>query len=158
MYTFKEASLDDVEKIIGLIKMRVSWMRGRGIIQWNETSYFESYPREYFEELAKNHELFIFLENDEIIAASALREKDERWEDDVPALYIHNFVSREKGAGREMLRFMEKRSKDMGKKSLRLDCQKDNLKLNDFYINLGFILRGFVDEGLYKGSKYEKIL
>lgn len=63
-----------------------------------------------------------------------------------------------KAAGRALLNFCEELSRKEGKECIRLDCQKGNDKLNDFYASMGYEFVGPMVEDDYEGIKREKTL
>ena len=62
------------------------------------------------------------------------------------------------GAGRALLGHCEEQARRWGKEYLRLDCQRDNNKLNQYYENLGFMPVGTVEDAPYYGIRREKKL
>jgi ribosomal protein S18 acetylase RimI-like enzyme len=60
----------------------------------------------------------------------------------MPAGYVHSFTIDRKHYGKKkgivVLQMIEKKSKDNGKRYLRLDCASNNLKLKKYYEKFGF--------------------
>lgn len=101
--------LDD---IYNLFIKRIDWMDRVGIKQWNVTNYTESYPKSYYKKQIEEKHLYVITNNEKIVSAIVLLEKDERWKEDnkCSAYYLHNFVTdiQIKGIGKRMLEFVEK--------------------------------------------------
>ncbi len=159
---FCTAENRDLEDIIKLICKRIEWMDERGLHQWNETNYLNIYNICYFESLIENGEMYVLKLEDEVVAAVALFESDARWKYDEhrESFYVHHLVTSTQypGVGTILLEQCEQMAVRHGKCSMRLDCQKDNDRLNAFYESLGYVLVGEVSEGDYFGNKREKTL
>lgn len=103
--------------------------------------------------------LHVLCDGDEVLCAAALREYDAWWDDDAPAIYVHNFVSRlDSGAGTLLLRHAEECARKMGKAWLRLNSAADNPALTRYYEALGFVPVGPCEDGPYKGIRRQKAL
>ena len=150
----------DAADILGLIRRRIAWMDERGIHQWNEDAYLEVFPHAYFVRAADEGRLYVVRQGGELAGAFTLFETDARWEDRMPALYVHNLVSHpgRRGAGRAALRFCEEEARRRGVGRLRLDCIASNRELNAFYDTLGFRFAGTCAVGWYRGTLREKRL
>lgn len=159
-FSFERADFSDLEKVFALIDARIRWMDEKGIEQWNKTDYWGCYPKQYYIDIVKNGSLFILKRTNgrEIIGAVVLTEHDNRWLDDQPAFYIHNFATaiEEKGAGKIILDNIEKLAEECGKSAIRLDCARTNEKLNQYYESAGFRFVEPVTDGIYTGNKREK--
>ena len=159
---FCTAENRDLEDIIKLICKRIEWMDERGLHQWNETNYLNIYNICYFESLIEKGEMYVLKLEDEVVAAVALFDSDARWKYDEhrESFYVHHLVTSTQypGVGTILLEQCEQMAVRHGKCSMRLDCQKDNDRLNAFYESLGYVLVGEVSEGDYFGNKREKTL
>ena len=95
-----------------------------------------------------------------VVGAIGLLEKDEFWNDNVKALYIHNLVGdvNKRGVGKFLLEEVEKIAKEREIRVLRLDAKIDDKKLNDYYESFGYKEVGTCTEADYIGYKREKIL
>ena len=106
--------------------------------------------------------MYVITNNEKIVSAIVLLEKDERWKEDnkCSAYYLHNFVTdiQIKGIGKRMLEFVEKLAIKNKKTKLRLDCAENNEFLNNYYEKAGYNIVGKCTEGLYTGNKREKNL
>ncbi len=153
------ATSNDIPTIITLIQERIEWMDRMNINQWNKSDYLKTFTLDYFTQVIENKNLYK-VENQTIIGAFTLFDHDERWTDNLPALYIHNLVSKEESAsvGDNIILFCEEKASEQGIARLRIDCQQDNIKLNDYYEKRGFIYINSFQEELYSGNRREKII
>jgi len=162
--TFRKARLQDVEAIMALVQRRIDWMNVVGLHQWNETDYFGRYPREYWE---RNIDYFLVGEADiHVVVAIALYTEDVRWTRDGhytgnlsgAAYYLHHLVTdpAAKGAGVEMMKYVEHYAAEQGIHLLRLDSAVGNLSLEKYYNALGYTSCGICQDRLYHGILREK--
>ncbi len=160
--TLESAEAKHISDIFALYEQRVQWMDTVGLKQWNVTDYLNAYPKEYYLELQKDHQLYVWKQDHKIIGALALFDTDEYWSicDHSTAFYIHHLVTDPKyhGVGTKMLAQAEKIAAACGKKYLRLDCAVDNTALNQYYEKLGFTYQGKCQDGPYLGNRLEKLL
>lgn len=157
-YMFREIEKEEVQKVYELILDRIEWMNENDIHQWNETNYTDAYPLSYYEEKREKGQLFGLIEEEHIVCAAVLLEEDERWNDSIPSLYVHNLVSSRniKGAGKRFFACLEDYAHKQGKKYIRLDSARDNPSLTSYYTSLGFIEVGTCIDGPYKGICRQK--
>lgn len=73
------------------------------------------------------------------------------------AFFIHHLATdfNYSGIGKDLIYFAREQAKIYHKKYLRLDCFKSNSKLNHYYQELGFELRGSGKEGGYDYNLWE---
>ncbi|MBQ6152661.1 MAG: GNAT family N-acetyltransferase [Ruminococcus sp.] len=160
---FRPALESDIDSVFSLIAKRVYWMDKVGIRQWNATDYLRVYPREYYLACQKNHELYLYEDNDVITGVFVLFDKDVRWKDNdevSDACYLHNLATDPavKGLGRFLITKAEEVTVQRGKRRLRLDCAVDNPFLNEYYEEMGYKLCGECIDDLYIGNLREKFL
>lgn len=138
MYTFSPASLADLDAVFALIDRRVLWMQARDNHLWD--TYREAYPDDYFHALVREGRLYLLKKDGETAAMISLWDRDEKWTDGAPALYLHNLAAdaRFPGAGAEILRRCGERTQALGLQRLRLDCSAKNPQLNEYYEGQGF--------------------
>ncbi|MDO5544490.1 MAG: GNAT family N-acetyltransferase [Eubacteriales bacterium] len=162
VYLFREAAPDEVSQVFSLILKRMRWMDEKGIRQWNVTRYNEAYPQSYYAKRQRQRELFVLTnpQTDEVIGAAVLKQSDERWTDDAPAMYLHNFVTKvgSHGAGNTFLNCAEAYAASMGKVYIRLDSAEGNRALGRYYEEHGYLSAGTCEEGLYRGILRQKLL
>ena len=149
MYTFSPASFDDLPAAFALIDRRVLWMQARNNHLWD--FYREVYPDDYFRDLIRNGRLYLLKQDGELAAMISLWDRDHRWTDSAPALYLHNLAADERfpGAGAEILRRCGERAIAEGRDRLRLDCSAKNPRLNAYYEEQGFAFAAACPGNIY---------
>ncbi len=95
-YVFRKIIQEEIPSMFSLVLKRIVWMDENNIRQWNVTNYAEAYPENYYYEQYENGNVFVLEEEKtgEIVCAAILQETDKRWNDNVPSIYLHNFVSK----------------------------------------------------------------
>lgn len=160
--TFRALGADEVPQMRALILARVAWMDEVGIHQWNDTDYDGVYPLAYYEECFARGELYGLFDGDGVmLAVAALKERDERWEQDgKAAFYVHHLASRigARGAGSQCLLAIEDHARATGKTHVRLDSAVDNATLTAYYEARGYRPVGHCIDGAYTGILREKKL
>lgn len=165
--TFRKARLQDVDDIMRLVQLRIDWMNDKGLHQWNETDYFGRYPRSYWE--GNIGYFLVGEENGMVVVAMALYTEDVRWTRDgkldhpiadTDAYYLHHLVTDPicKGAGVEMMLYVEQYAMQNGVIMLRLDSAVGNQALEKYYTDLGYKACGICHDRLYHGVLREKQL
>ena len=161
-YIFRQIKKEELPAFFDIILSRMKWMDEVGIKQWNVTKYDEVYPLSYYEEKRQAGQLFVLekVETGEIVCGAVLKEHDERWEDDPPAIYLRNFATRldSKGVGILFMEYAEKYAVSCNKEYFRLDSADDNIPLAKYYENLGFVSVGSCVDGAYSGILRQKKL
>ena len=162
-YRFAQGTCRDLPRFYDLLRQRIAWMDQVGIQQWNTTDYWGVYPESHYEALTDRGEFYVlFREADGLlVSGAALYDSDPRWPDCTPpAFYVHHLVTdmAEKGAGRAMLRACEDLGRRRGKIYLRLDCAVDNVPLNRYYEEQGYLPAGSCIDGAYAGTLRQKWL
>lgn len=163
-YTFMLADETELEEVYALINQRIEWMDEVGIQQWNVTKYWEAYPKSYFINQVQQGNLYVLKQMDtkKVIGAVVCLTTDKRWKNSssVSAYYLHNFVTdkNEPGVGKLILKYVEDLGIKNHKTHIRLDCAIHNTRLNAYYEEKGYILKGQCEDGLYKGNNREKLL
>ena len=149
-----------------LVQRRIDWMNVVGLHQWNETDYFGRYPRSYWE---KNIACFLVGEEEgRVEVAIALYTEDVRWTRDGiytgsfrgATFYLHHLVTDPvaKGAGKQMMLYVEQYAIEHHVSLLRLDSAVGNLALERYYTDLGYTACGTCHDQLYHGVLREKLL
>ena len=161
-YIFRKAENNEFQRVFSLILERMHWMDDCGIKQWNVSSYDEIYPLDYYKDAQSNGLLYVLVDNssEDVVCAGILKDSDERWTDDEPAFYLHNFVSEigKTGVGAIFLQLATDLALEQSKNYLRLDSSVDNDKLAKYYEKQGFLPVGTCTDGEYKGILRQKLL
>ena len=159
---FREIREAEIPQMFELIRARIAWMDEQGMRSWNTTNYLQRYPLEYYAEEARRHQLFVLADESrgKLLSAAVLLRQDERWSDNAPAIYIHNFVSAfgEKGAGSLFLQHTEAHARRLGLSLVRLDSIENNAAISAYYDSRGYAAVGKCEDGPYHGVLREKRL
>ena len=163
-YQFRCAQPQDADTVMQIIRERVDWMAKNNIHQWDQ-EYLSIYPAEYYSRKIQEKEIYLACTpEDEIVGLVAVLEQDPYWgiPSDKNSYYLHHLATKcgVHGAGKALLDFCEELARKNGKESLRLDCQKCNTRLNEFYASMGYerVDTGAVEDGGYVGIRREKSL
>lgn len=135
------ANKNDIPSILKILKQRCEWFKKNKIEQWGDWYYTELYNTDYFINMMNKYKLYVVKKENEVIGVFLLKTEDkEYWKDDRNAYYIHHLATKLGYAnlGIEILNFIEKLAKQNAVKYLRLDCMRENKKLNKYYENYGF--------------------
>ena len=158
-YIFRPARGEELKYVFSLINERIHWMDKMGNNQWNKIDYWKYYPASYFYIACSEKRLYILKDEElnRIVAVGVLSEKDNRWNDDKRAIYLHNFVTAidVKNIGSKFLEYCEEYATSLCKNYMRLDCKKSNEKLNKYYEMHGYVYFEEVVDGEYVGNKRE---
>lgn len=149
---FRLAAMQDLSRLKDMYKQIVKNMNEHGIQIWDDI-----YPCEFFEEDIKNNQLYVLLNNGEIISAFVLcdtnpGEKAVQWRDNhAKALYIDRLgvavKDSKKGIGSLMLSKAKEVAKVLGAEYLRLFVVDINEPAIMLYIKNGFVkANGIYDE------------
>ncbi len=146
--SFEKACINDLDNILELYKERMKWFKEKEIKQWSK--YLEHHPKDEFIDVINNSNYFILKENNEIIAGFELSTDSKYWNDEkAKAYYIYKLVTKVgyKNIGELVFEICKDITKNNNMGYLRLDCLKNNDKLNQIYNNHGFklIKNGYED-------------
>ena len=157
---FRPVLPEEAPKVFYLVMSRVAWMDRVGIHQWNDTKYDQRYPLYYYEQKAKDGELFVLEEDGEFLCVGALFREDVRWPERAKALYLHHFAAKVdlKGIGSRFLEEAENYAKAQGMEYMRLDSAIGNKNLENYYAFRGYTECGRCQDGLYHGILRQKKL
>lgn len=141
---FRQAVMGDLLQLKDMYKRIIQNMNEQDIQIWDDI-----YPCEFFEEDIKNSQLYVFLNNDEIVAAFVLSntnlgENAVKWNDNhAKALYIDrlgvNIKYSKKGIGSLMLDKAKEIAKTQDAEYLRLFVVDINVPAIQLYIKNGFV-------------------
>ena len=153
----KLAETKDIVAIMNILEERCTWFKENGIDQW-ANNYLGRYNKDYFNDVMKNHKLYVVKQENKVIGVFLLKEDDKTyWNNDDSAYYIHHLATKigYTGIGTKIIEFIEKLAKENSKKYIRLDCKKNNNELNKYYQNQGFKYKGSGEEP-YSHNLWEK--
>lgn len=139
---FIKAEISDLDEIISLFEERTKWFKENQIKQWSK--YLEHHPKEEFEDIITSGYYFVLKENGNIIAGFELSTDSKYWNDKTTnAYYIYKLVTKVnyKNIGNLVFMICKNIAKNNNQRYLRLDCLKNNVKLNNIYEKHGFILK-----------------
>lgn len=137
------ANLKDIKSIINILENRCVWMERNNIRQWKSNSYTVSFNVDYFKEEIEKKRVYVARVNRKVCGIFLLRDNDSLWQDFENAFYIHHLATDMdyNGLGRIMIEYIKYIALNHNKTFIRLDCVKDNEKLNKYYEKLGFALK-----------------
>lgn len=152
------AQIDDLNQIHNILIERCKWFVENNIEQWRLNKYPNKYNNEYFRAQMDKNYLYIAKENNRVIGVMLLKNTDKAyWNTNDDAYYIHHLATKVgyNGIGKLMINFAINKATSDKKDYLRLDCVKNNLKLNDYYSNIGFKKKGSNKKGTYEYNLWE---
>lgn len=140
---FRLALLSDLDKIKEMYRQIVKKMNEDNLQIWDEI-----YPCNFFEEDIKNNQMYILIDNDEIISAFVLcdtnsGEKEIKWNNNLKkAMYLDrlgvNINYSHKGIGSLMINKAKEITKSLENEYLRLFVVDTNIPAIHLYIKNGF--------------------
>ena len=141
----RAGNISDINTILNITKSCAAHMIQNGIYQWNE-----HYPdKSSFVNDAENNDLYVDVENEEIIACISLCIKMDEvympitWKTkNQNNLYIHRLAVhpdfQKKGVGKNLMDFAENYAREKLYKSIRLDTFSNNKRNLKFYESRGY--------------------
>ena len=141
----RAGNISDIDSILNITKSCAAHMIQNGIYQWNE-----HYPdKSSFINDAENMELYVYIENEKVIACISLCKKMDEvyfpvsWiTKNYNNLYIHRLAVhpdfQKKGVGKVLMDFAEKYARKKECKSIRLDTFSVNKRNLKFYESRGY--------------------
>ncbi|MEU1877469.1 GNAT family N-acetyltransferase [Streptosporangium sp. NPDC020072] len=134
----RTATAADLGEVLTLLAETADWLNGRGVRQWPAGGF----PAARIAPLIETGDMYLVEGERGVVATIALdgNADPEFWRaEDLPgaALYVHKLsVARScsgLGLGRALLDWAGLRVVAAGGRWLRLDCSKDNMRLQDYY-------------------------
>ncbi|MEZ0072372.1 GNAT family N-acetyltransferase [Planotetraspora sp. GP83] len=143
--TLRSATSGDLPTVLTLLAEAAKWLNSLGVRQWPAGGF----PAERIEPLIQEGVLYLLDDGTDPVPAATValdgHADPEFWTgSDQPgdALYVHKLaVSRAysgQGLGEALLDWAGLRAAAEGRRWLRLDCSKDNDRLQAYYRTLGF--------------------
>lgn len=136
----RKADKKDLKLYHNIIVEICEWFKQKNIKQWDE-NYPKKFSLEYFEKSIEKDDIFVATKGDEIVGGMLLRNEDIYYSRVGNAYYIHHLATKigVPKVGDKLIDCALEYSKKNNKKYLRLDCISTNEKLNNYYLNKGFI-------------------
>lgn len=137
------ANFDDINDILKILEQRCLWMEKNNIKQWESNSYTVTFDYKYFEEQIKHNKVYVAKIDKVVCGLFLLSDIDNLWSDSVDSLYIHHLATdmNYSGLGKIMIDKIKQIALQNNKSYIRLDCVRENKKLNKYYEKLGFVLK-----------------
>jgi ribosomal protein S18 acetylase RimI-like enzyme len=162
-FSIHKAQPDHIVVGLNLLKIAALDLKNREINQW---SYWLDPPQERLQWLSQGFEkseVYFIKAAKRTIAMYRLMEVDLKYwgKQPDPAVYIHSLIVhpdfKGNGIGAQIIEMIHEMAQSAGKKFLRLDCDASNLKLCNYYRQLGFTNVGFIQMELSKNALFERI-
>lgn len=142
--TIQLAKPEDLQEIVKVIRETSKWLKAKGILQWSD-----HFPVSRLEEELLHGELFSVMHHSQKImeTLSLSQRKNEFWPtDDTTATYLNRIaISRDSAGlnlGSEIINWAKESTRKQGASYLRLNCDKANPFLPNFYKECGFHCKG----------------
>jgi GNAT superfamily N-acetyltransferase len=139
----------DESDLDAMIELRVEaerWLQARGIVQWTED--YADYARNVLRESVHRGAAWLIHDDGEIVATVTINGPDpDFWgwattQDQQDALYLGKMIVSRRHAGRQIgeaiMNWVGHRAVQAGKHWIRLDCRRDNRRLQAYYLGRGF--------------------
>ncbi len=139
-YPIRLATDADVDAIIGLRSEAETWLRRRGIQQW--TDDYHDYAREVLRTSVAAGAAWVVETEGRVIATITVVDEADRdfWDpgDDLAsALYLGKMIVARSHAGQQfgaaIMNWASRKAQAAGKRWVRLDVRRDNLRLHRYY-------------------------
>lgn len=156
----RHARMEEAAVILELWQMSARWLNAKGIYQWRP-EYFRI--EQVMEFLTNGSDVYVAECQGEIVGTYVITWSDPYiWQelDHNDAGYIHRFAVNRNykglGLGPVLIQSAIDQILQRGKSTVRLDCMADNVRLNQYYRDLGFgFVRRWESDG-WKANLYEK--
>lgn len=174
MFKIRKAIKEDTDEIIHLYKEVINQIKE---YESNPGWIFGKYPKkEYIESLIKLDEVYVGLIENEIVSSIVVNHTPNKEDDKIEwnvqtdlenIYYIHLVAVNRKHKGKniatQMIKYVINKAKENNIKSIRLNINKTNLKIEKLYLQLGFDFVAsntvFIEErGYISFNNYEKII
>ena len=141
---FRLAIIEDLDQIMAIVKETIEDLNKEGNFQWGD-----GYPNiNVFKEDIKNHSLYVYLNNSEVVAFICLNHKEDlaykevTWNKQEKAFVIHRFAvkrafQRQK-IGSKVIHWVEEYAKRNQIYYLKVDTNSKNIRMNALFKKMGF--------------------
>ena len=153
--------LDDLNKLMDIYDLaRVRMVNEGNLTQWDNREVFKTEIIDYINKKI----LYKVIENDEIVGyfayiyeiEHAYEVIDGKWLNQDKYITIHKIASKynNKGIGGFIIKYVIDRCKNEGIYNIKIDTHKNNLSMNKFLTNKGFINCGVISLTLDFNDEY----
>ena len=157
----RQAGIADLQFISEILIEAESWLEKRGILLWNVRDLSEDSLRE---DVASG--FYILVEaNGKLVGTLKYTMTDSLcWPEanDGESTFVHRVAVRRDYAGgivsTAMLKWAINRTRELGRRSLRLDCEISRTKLRNIYERFGFQYHSDKHIGKYHVARYEYVI
>ena len=154
----RQATADDVAVAASILGEAASWLEARGMAMWRTG---ETSAERAATDIAQG--LFFLAEHDgEPAGTIKFQLADDEFWPDVPAgesAFMHRLAVRRRFAGlgvsTALMTWAVERTRSLGLRYLRLDCEAERRRLRDVYERFGFELHSYRLVGPYYVSRYQ---
>ena len=154
----RQATLEDVETVSDILNEAASWLKQRNMKLWGER---EISTKVVFSDIKSGLFYIAFYENYAVGVVKFETEDLVFWSD-IPhqdSAFIHRLAVRRNFAGgsisTSLMAWAINRSRQLGKRYLRLDCDAKRLSLRSVYEKFGFRHHSDRQVGAYFVARYE---
>ena len=159
----RSANVNDLNSVMAMTQRCIENLDKQGIYQWDEI-----YPsKKDFHDDILDKNLYVLTEVDRIFGCICINQVEYPGYENAnwlgPRFYvIHKLLidpqNENQGFGKLAMYYAEKVTRSKKKDSIRLDCFKENLRANQFYQKLGYLIRGetLFSKGMF--NLYEKMI
>lgn len=158
---FGPAKPGDIDTVLGILDRATSWVLDNKLpTPWVPGKF----SRSTFQEQILKGEVYLATANTVPVGTFVLQWSDPTFWGKRPsdAGYLHKFAVEPehygKGIGQTMLRWAMERTRQAGKKYLRLNCVAEDKGIRDYYEKAGFEYRGSIIGPVCLASLYELAL
>ncbi|MFD7186289.1 GNAT family N-acetyltransferase [Streptomyces sp. NPDC059904] len=145
-FFIKPASVDDVSTLMDLRSEAEDWLQGQGTDQWSDREAGARAISKWRESIDDGRTWIILNEDAETVATVSRGSVDrDFWtseDDPETAFYLYKLIVRRSaaglGVGSLVLDWACRVGSAEGRRWVRIDCWRSNLKLQRYYENLGF--------------------
>ncbi|MBN2030021.1 GNAT family N-acetyltransferase [bacterium] len=156
--SIKQATQDDLAVILDILTEAEEWVEEKGEPLWELD---ELQPETIKEDIRKG-EFFIAYADHEAAGVFKFQTEDQLFWSDVPegeSTYIHRLAVKRKFSGgtisSAMINDAKMKTKEMGRRFLRLDCDVSRPKLHTLYKKHGFMEHSNRQVGPYYVTRYQ---
>jgi len=157
----RQAEIQDLEGISGVLIEAAEWLRERGIPLWRA----EDFAPERLSVDVVGGVFFVAEAGGQLVGTMKFQLEDELFWPDVPtgeAAFVHRLAVRRAFAGGSvsaaMLSWAAGRARSHGRRFLRLDCEASRARLRTVYEQFGFRHHSDRQVGPFFAARYEQEL